>query len=87
VARERVDEGVGIPEPKAWPSSSRDISEISVNSVKVDVVDPVVEGAGGAHTLLRSDCLGTACSETRPGTRLSRSSMSMPGWSQFGLYI
>jgi hypothetical protein len=81
VARERVDEGVGIPEPKAWPSSSRDISEISVNSVKVDVVDPVVEGAGGAHTLLRSDCLG------RPGTRLSRSSMSMPGWSQFGLYI
>jgi hypothetical protein len=50
------------------------------------VVDPVMEGAGEAHTLSCSldmtDCLGTTCSDMRPGTRFSRSSMSMPGPNQ-----
>jgi len=87
VAEDCVDEGVGIPESKLWPNSSWEISEISVNSVKVDVVDPTVEGAGDVPTLLRNDCLGTTCSETRPGTRFSRSSISIPNVGQLICFV
>lgn len=36
------------------PRSSREISDISVSSVRVEVVEPVVEAADDAHIALRA---------------------------------
>lgn len=50
---DNVDAGVRSPDSVDRPRSSREISDISVSSVKVEMVDPVVEAALEVHIALR----------------------------------
>lgn len=54
MTEEHVDAGVRSPDSKVRPRSSREISDISVKSVKVEVAEPAVEAADDAHIALRA---------------------------------
>lgn len=54
VTEEDVDAGVSSPDSILSPRSSREISDFSVSSVKVEVAEPEVEGADDAHIALRA---------------------------------
>lgn len=82
VAEEHVEAGVRSPDSEVRPRSSCEISDISVNSVKVEMVEPAIEAADDAHIALRAFELDD-WSETRLGTYLSRSSTYISGRCQF----
>ena len=54
MTEEDVDAGVRSPDSMSRPRSSREISDTSVSSVRVEMVEPVVEAADDAHIALRA---------------------------------